>query len=414
MSPIICQSTDTIILGDKHHTNVWTSELSHSLLSTHTHWPQPLHALHTAHGRSACCYGHTAALCSCAPPCAFVFSPPLTSSLLILSLRAPQCPIYCTSGALRLCNMYYRLFAQWAGEHVHELFDETGRNPLSMAPHVSIFHKQQLDQQGPCVLLASPAMCQAGNSLEALRRWAGNSNDLVLFTSHQIKGTLGHALLNGAKQITVAAPASQQQHRQQQQQYSAGGGLPSSSMMKLDVKCEVKQISFAAHADAKGLLSLIRTVKPCSVVLVHGDRYKMRPLQKAITDLFGVECLTPQNGEGLILSAAQSLTVRVTRGAPPHVVAPAEAATEAAKAEVADDKAVEREVRGVLVVANEPQEEGEAAAVGPPLQPPRLRGVAEFERRLSGGPLKMRVLLPRVEGAERRAACRAVSISTVE
>ena len=310
--------------------------------------------------------------------------------------------------------MYYRLFAQWAGEHVHELFDETGRNPLSMAPHVSIFHKQQLDEQGPCVLLASPAMCQAGNSLEALRRWAGNSNDLVLFTSHQIKGTLGHALLNGAKQITVAAPASQQQHRQQQQQYSAGGGLPSSSMMKLDVKCEVKQISFAAHADAKGLLSLIRTVKPCSVVLVHGDRYKMRPLQKAITDLFGVECLTPQNGEGLILSAAQSLTVRVTRGAPPHVVAPAEAATEAAKAEVADDKAVEREVRGVLVVANEPQEEGEAAAVGPPPQPPRLRGVAEFGASLglAEHKLKMRVLLPRsgeVRSGELRAE-RSVSV----
>ena len=49
-------------------------------------------------------------------------------------------------------------------------------------------------------------MLQAGLSLQAFRQWAGTPNDLVLFPNYCIKGTLGHALLQGARQVVVAAP----------------------------------------------------------------------------------------------------------------------------------------------------------------------------------------------------------------
>ena len=43
----------------------------------------------------------------------------------------------------------------------------------------------------------------------------------------------------------------------------------------LEVKCKVKHLSFSAHADAKGIMQMIRQVEPRNVMLVHGERSKM-------------------------------------------------------------------------------------------------------------------------------------------
>jgi hypothetical protein len=43
----------------------------------------------------------------------------------------------------------------------------------------------------------------------------------------------------------------------------------------IDVRCEVKSLSFSAHADAKGILQLIKQAEPKNVMLVHGEKGKM-------------------------------------------------------------------------------------------------------------------------------------------
>lgn len=50
-----------------------------------------------------------------------------------------------------------------------------------------------------------------------------------------------------------------------------------------DVKMSVKNVSFSAHADAKGIINLLRNIDPDEVIFVHGDKAKMaafRPLVK--------------------------------------------------------------------------------------------------------------------------------------
>jgi integrator complex subunit 11 len=44
---------------------------------------------------------------------------------------------------------------------------------------------------------------------------------------------------------------------------------------KLEVKCQVKSLSFSAHADAKGIMQLIQQCQPDNVMLVHGEKQKM-------------------------------------------------------------------------------------------------------------------------------------------
>jgi integrator complex subunit 11 len=38
---------------------------------------------------------------------------------------------------------------------------------------------------------------------------------------------------------------------------------------------KVANVSFSAHADAKGIINLIRNIDPDEIVFVHGDKFKM-------------------------------------------------------------------------------------------------------------------------------------------
>ena len=47
------------------------------------------------------------------------------------------------------------------------------------------------------------------------------------------------------------------------------------SRTSLEVRCKVKNLSFSAHADAKGIMQLIKMSQPANVILVHGEKGKM-------------------------------------------------------------------------------------------------------------------------------------------
>lgn len=49
----------------------------------------------------------------------------------------------------------------------------------------------------------------------------------------------------------------------------------------------VQYMSFSAHADAKGIMQLIRHCEPKNVLLVHGEDGKMDFLKQKIMEEFG-------------------------------------------------------------------------------------------------------------------------------
>ena len=222
-------------------------------------------------------------------------------------------PIYLSGGVIERATTYYRLFHSWASEHVCETLRVSGVNPLEFR-HVRIIDAAALDAPGPCVYFATPGTMSAGPALEAFRRWAGDARNLVLFPSHCIKGTIGHALLSGVKEISVPPPpgaphgtvvaskvavlcAIEEVWRSRPLPMKAGrrprSHSPACSHGRVSVTrataCLLEQVSFAQHADAKGILSLIRTVRPQAVVLVHGERQKMAHLKVGLHTLLG-EC----------------------------------------------------------------------------------------------------------------------------
>lgn len=84
-----------------------------------------------------------------------------------------------------------------------------------------------------------------------------------------------------------------------------GGGPP------LEVRMQVKNMSFSAHADARGIMQMIRVVAPRNVILVHGEASKMTILKSQIIKEFGIPCFDPPNGQMLNVESAWDVPVRL-------------------------------------------------------------------------------------------------------
>lgn len=81
----------------------------------------------------------------------------------------------------------------------------------------------------------------------------------------------------------------------------------------LDVRMQVKNMSFSAHADARGILQMIKTTRPRNIVLVHGEASKMSILKAQIIAELALPCFDPPNGHLLELESRCIVPVRVQR-----------------------------------------------------------------------------------------------------
>merc|ERR1719272_1760794 len=193
-----------------------------------------------------------------------------------------QVPIYFSAGLVQRANSFYKLFASWMSPQLqaeHNLFDFRHVAPLPS--------KAALHAPGACVLFATPGMLTAGLALEAFKVWAGDPGNMVLVPGYCVQGTLGAKVQSGAKQIEVE-----------------GRSLP--------VRCKVSQASFSVHADAKGILQLIRTAQPRCVMLVHGEPVTMSQLKRRIERDYGLPCLSPPNLSRVVIDAQLSLPILVS------------------------------------------------------------------------------------------------------
>ncbi|XP_055329377.1 integrator complex subunit 11-like [Paramacrobiotus metropolitanus] len=180
-------------------------------------------------------------------------------------------PVYFSAGLTEKATNYYKLFITWMNEKVQKTFVE--RNMFEYK-HISTFERAFADNPGPMVVFASPGMLHAGLSLQLFRKWAPDPKNMVILPGFCVSGTVGNKILSGVRKIEFFNPKE-----------------------TIDVKLDIEYLSFSAHADAKGIMQLIRMCAPRHVLLVHGEAVKMGFLQKKVEKEYGVPCLYPANGE---------------------------------------------------------------------------------------------------------------------
>lgn len=93
-------------------------------------------------------------------------------------------------------------------------------------------------------------MLHGGTSLEVFCKWAGSEKNMIIMPGYCVAGTVGWKVLQGHKSIEVDGK-------------------------QINVRLSVQHLSFSAHADAKGIMQLIRMAEPRNVMLVHGEAKKV-------------------------------------------------------------------------------------------------------------------------------------------
>lgn len=179
-------------------------------------------------------------------------------------------PIYFSAGLTERATAYYKLFINWTNQKIKSTFVE--RNMFDFK-HIKPFQRDFALSKGPMVVLASPGMLHAGLSLDVFRRWAPDPKNMVILPGFCVAGTVGAKILQGQKIIEIDRNT------------------------KVEVNLQVRNLSFSAHADAKGIMQLIRHCEPRNVVLVHGEKRTMEYLKGKITEEMGLPCFTPANGQ---------------------------------------------------------------------------------------------------------------------
>lgn len=193
-------------------------------------------------------------------------------------------PVYFSAGLTERANDYYKLFISWTNQKIKKTF--TDRNMFDFS-HIKPFERSLADRPGPMVLFAAPGMLHSGTSLEVFKKWAGDEKNMVILPGYCVAGTVGAKILAGIRTIEFDKKNS------------------------LHVKMKVKNLSFSAHADAKGILQLIRQCEPKSVVLVHGEKGKMSILKEKIHNEFNIPCYDPANAQIIQISTDVDIPLKV-------------------------------------------------------------------------------------------------------
>eukprot|EP00842_Homolaphlyctis_polyrhiza_P003182 jgi/Hompol1/3865/HPOL_003396-RA len=198
---------------------------------------------------------------------------------------AGKVPVYFSAGLTERANEYYKLFISWTNENVKSTFVD--HNMFDFA-HIRTWKHTFAEEPGPMVLFASPGMLHAGTSLDVFKKWCHDPKNMVIMPGYCVAGTVGAKVLAGDKVIDI------------------------DKFNKLHVNIQVSNLSFSAHADAKGILQLIRMCKAKNVMLVHGEKRKMELLKDRIRSELGIPCFDPANGATIYVPTELRIPVSIS------------------------------------------------------------------------------------------------------
>ncbi|VFQ97870.1 unnamed protein product [Cuscuta campestris] len=196
-------------------------------------------------------------------------------------------PIYFSAGLTVQANMYYKMLINWTSQKVKST--STICNAFDFK-NVCSFDRSLINASGPCVLFATPGMISGGFSLEVFKQWAPCEDNLITLPGYCVAGTIGHQLMSAKIPTRIGME---------------GGTY-------VDVRCQIHQLSFSPHTDAKGIMDLVRFLSPKHVILVHGEKPKMALLKDRIQSELQIQCYDPANNETVCVPTTHCIQVDAT------------------------------------------------------------------------------------------------------
>ncbi|AFN83894.1 putative beta-lactamase fold-containing exonuclease [Encephalitozoon romaleae SJ-2008] len=185
-------------------------------------------------------------------------------------------PIYYASALAKRCMGVYQTYIGMMNERIQKL--SLVRNPFAFKYVKNLKGIDSFDDEGPCVIMASPGMLQSGLSRDLFERWCSDSKNAVIIPGYCVDGTLAKEILSEPKEIEAL------------------------NGKKLRLNMSVEYISFSAHVDFTQNSQFIEECQPKHLFFVHGEMNEMQRLRNVIqqrNEKKGIEMIlyTLRNGE---------------------------------------------------------------------------------------------------------------------
>lgn len=197
---------------------------------------------------------------------------------LIRSGQMERVPIY-VQGLVWDITAIHTAYPDYFNNIVKKLIFHRDQNPFLSDVFKHIAGQKEMKEVlegGPCVILATSGMLNAGASVEYFKELASDERNSLILVSYQGPGSLGRRVQNGEKEIV----------------FDNNNVVP--------VKISIHTLSgFSGHSSRKQLLNFVHRLdpKPKKIILVHGESSKCLDLASTIHKLERIETVAPKNLE---------------------------------------------------------------------------------------------------------------------
>ncbi len=141
--------------------------------------------------------------------------------------------------------------------------------------------------ESPKVILSASGMCEAGRIRHHLKHNLWKTNCAIVFVGYQVEGTLGRAILDGAKYVKLFNE-------------------------KIQVNASIYQLKgTSSHADMNGLVEWTKSFgnKPSKIFITHGEESVAEGFAQKLQTEYGLDTIAPYNG--CIWDLTQNLCLEV-------------------------------------------------------------------------------------------------------
>lgn len=165
-------------------------------------------------------------------------------------------------------------FDKEALELVHQGINPIGFQGLRMAITSDESKMINFDEK-PKVILSASGMCEAGRIRHHLKHNLWRKDSTILFVGFQVPGTLGNALLGGAKEVRLFGET-------------------------IEVQAKIENLpGISGHADINQLTRWVEAfeTKPKKIFVVHGEDKVTEQFASHIWGTFGIPAYAPYSGD---------------------------------------------------------------------------------------------------------------------
>ncbi len=198
--------------------------------------------------------------------------------------KLPKIPMY-IDGMIWDINAIHTAYPDFLSSNIREqIFQDKNPFTSDIFSRVGSQHeRKKVIEGGPCIVIATSGMLAGGASVEYLKHFAGNPNNLLILSCYQGPGSMGRQLQDGEKFISM------------NQDYGNE---------KIEVKMKVELVNgLSPHSGRNELISYFNNIrpKPKKIIINHGEVSKSLDLASALYKLNRVETVVPRTLETLRL-----------------------------------------------------------------------------------------------------------------